>query len=59
MYLKRVITKNSPLKTCKEAKHGKENLGQSKIQAWIKHIIIFLEQVRNLEGRNEYGEGLY
>jgi hypothetical protein len=30
---------------------------QAKIQAWIERIIIHIQEVRRLEGGNEYKEG--
>jgi hypothetical protein len=60
-YLKRVTTKNKPLKTQKDAEEAWikawAELEQSRIQAWIEHIKPHIDQVIELEGRNNFHEG--
>src|SRR2546421_1851862 len=60
-YLKRVTTKNGPLKTRKEAEDAWtkawSELKQSRIQAWIERIKPHIDKVIELEGGNYYREG--
>jgi hypothetical protein len=51
--IKRITTKNGPLKTCKEVEEAWEkawtDLEQSKIQAWIERIKPHVDMVLELE----------
>jgi hypothetical protein len=60
-YLKRVTTKNGPLKKRKDAMDAWtlawKNLEQTRIQAWIERIKPHIDKIIELEGGNHYKEG--
>jgi len=61
MWMKRRTTKKGVLKSKKDAirvwKQVWDDLEQIQIQAWIKRIIVYIQQVIKLKGGNEYKEG--
>jgi len=59
--MKRRTTKKGAPKSKKDTirvwKQAWDNLEQTQIQAWIKRIIVHIQQVIKLKGGNEYKEG--
>jgi hypothetical protein len=59
--MKRKTTKKGLITSTKELKESWircwNEMPQTTIQAWIKRIMIYIQDVIRLEGRNEYKEG--
>ena len=60
-WMKRRTTKKGVPKSRKEAvrvwEKAWDDLEQTQIQAWIKRIVVYIQQVIQLKGGNEYKEG--
>ena len=60
--MKRITTKKGAPVTRKKMEHAWlkawEELDQARIQAWIARIPVHIQKVTELEGGNEYQEGI-
>ena len=61
--MKRNTTNRGPITSNKQLKEAQikcwKEMPQTKIQAWIKRIMVHIQDVIRLEGRNEYKEGRF